>query len=320
MSLFKEKDDLIKSAFQHLEQDSDEDEEEEACEENSLSDSVSTESPTKIAEPSHVSHRHADINKGEINSSQDDPAEEDLEVFCIEDGSSENDCIYLDGTGYTNAPAPTSTLRRQIPPADQIIDLSSDDDIVEETPTKSNQILTQNTSLEDRKYILKLTIAGCYKQYNTTYRASLANALESLLDDLAQKDRKLKLFHNDKEVSLSMSPMVLDLRPGTILRAIDVPLTGDPVESEREEEINMDSDFTDALTIKLQDGNRKHTKDFKILPNEPLSKLKIDYAREFNLNSASSIKLFFDGDEIEDESTAEDVELEDGYAIDVVIA
>lgn len=292
MSLFKEKDDIIKFAFKQFGDDS----ESEECEMDSELDRVSdcqVDGKLNCKEDCEVT--------GEVIDKVDD------EVECVVDCDDDSD-----------EPISVSSTKQ----APDVIDISSDeDDILDVTPQKPSRVLQQhNTSIEDHDFTLKFTMAGKYQKCQTNYGSSFAEALKSILDDLNTKGKSLKLFSKDQEVSLEETPKSLGLRPGSILQAIEVPLHSEPVE--RVEDLLVedgDSPDSNALTIKLQDGNRKHTKDIRIVKSEPLCKLKSVYATTFSLESTENIKLFFDGDEIDDESTAEDLELEDGFAVDVVV-
>lgn len=323
MSLFKEKDDLIKQAFQHFNSD-DEDDEEAAARMDASSISCNSNRSDKPTVDKSTSKADIKIDQHEASvgcsnediisdsSDIDNSCEnQESDISCI-DLDSDDECITVPSAGKKG-----STPRQMH--QDEVISISSDDDH-DDTNAKA-QLSLHNTSIEDYDFTLKLTMAGIYRQYQTTYRASLADTLKPLLDDLKTKDKGLKLFCNDLPISLDKSPSTLALKPGTILHAIEIPLAlGSATnECDKQEDTVEDNDAqSNTLTLKLQDGNRKHTKDFRIKSSEPLCKLKSDYARALNLDASVKIKLLFDGDQIDDESTAEDLDIEDGFALDVL--
>lgn len=305
MSLFKEIDDKLKEHFK------------------SLADSSDDESLCDLDEETHSQEDEAEISHTEKKPKLDE--EQSIgESFLETDENSEKSLV------------PT-----QVSNVECInLDCDDDDDVIKEHPTIDNQIITissddeeqsekqQQTTkelcdspcpkslnvsndLEDHDFNLKLTLSGTYKQFRTTYRTKLSEALKELLDNLRSSGRNLIITSQSTPISLDESPYSLKLSPGTILKAIEVLAQECPQKAE----INPNE-----ISIKLQDGNRKHTKEFKVILNEPILELKKKYAKEFDVNSIDKVKFLFDGDIVEDDSTPEELEIEDGCVIDVLIS
>lgn len=279
MSLFKEKDDFITQALKQ-----------QFGQESESSDSEAElgEQSTN-AEVSPNKRLKLDQSAGSPLKETGPPQEESkVEYVCLEDSSNSN----------------------------QIIEISSSDD--EDTVEAQNISIGSNCvssapeaniSIDggDNEFNLKLIIAGSYQQFPTTYKTKLCQALKCLLDDLRQKGRSLVITHQSEEISLEETPQSLKLTPGIILKAIEVTDT---------EGTNVNPD---AIRLTLQDGNKRHTKEFSVIKTDPFSKLKQSYMEEFKLDQTQRVKFLFDGDIVDDESTPEELEVEDGCVIDVMI-
>lgn len=205
-----------------------------------------------------------------------------------------------------------STLQSNAP---EFIQISSDDDdqceVVEQQSLASNVSSTIDSTssfdLDDLEFNLKLNLAGTYKKFSTTYKTKLRDCLKEFIEELKSKGKDLVVMFKNEEVTLDQSPYSLKLRPASMLTAI---------------EVNSVKTFTpnpNEITIKLQDGNRKHTKEFRIIKDEPMAKLRQKYAQEFKLNPAK-IKFLFDGDLVGDDSTPEELEIEDDCVVDVMVS
>lgn len=298
MSFFQEQDDFIKKAFQtQYNQDSD-DEFEDKIPQNDKLDGNPEKKP-KLADEEKVAHDCVESTyektKISLNVDGDKSLKESPE--CIElDSDSGNQVI------ETNHPS-TSGF-------EDVITISSDSS--SDTELSSFQIEHSLTNLsydqDDYDFNLKLTLNGVYKQFRTTYGTKLSDALKDLLHETRSQGRELVITSQFESVSLDETPRTLKLTPGDILKAIEV--TNHPSSS---------GNNPNLITVKLQDGHRKHTKEFRILKNQPTLELKKSYAKEFNLDNIDKIRLMFDGDVMDDNSTADDLEIEDDCVIDVVV-
>lgn len=92
-----------------------------------------------------------------------------------------------------------------------------------------------------------------------------------------------------------------------------------PARRHDEKEEQEEEEDSDIITLKLQDGNRKHLKEFQISKYQSLKRLKELYAKAFDID-LTRMKLRFDGDPVEDEDTPESLDIEDGCVIDVMIS
>lgn len=72
------------------------------------------------------------------------------------------------------------------------------------------------------------------------------------------------------------------------------------------------------LKLKLQDGHRKHLKEYEISKFARIINLKKMYADDFGID-LNSMKLWFDGDPVDDDETPESLDIEDGCVLDVMI-
>lgn len=302
MSIFKEKDDLICKAFQVFDSDSEEEElsnDKEVVGKTELL--VGLEARKHSAEKKELEDNIENpIRTNDVNCKTDIPEE----VTINEDRQTPNfiECIDIDED------------------SDEVLVISSDDDTslsnfnIQDNICESNQInqlANISQDLDDRHFTLKLTLSGLTMQFKTTYKTSLEVALSELINDLRAQDKDLIITHNCKEIPLSESAYTLNLSSGVILGAIEVstdkktkPTANDPNE----------------ITVKLQDGNRKHTKEFKLNKTDPVSVLKQQYRQVFSLSESEQIKLIFDGDVLEDDSTPEELEIENDCVLDVKFA
>jgi len=312
MSLFKEKDDYITEAFKSI---FDQDSEEECADQTS-----------KLSTP----------EAGAGSSSEDVPSPKKLKLDTTDPvttsietehtvvslGSDSNvvECINLDSDDDDHEINPPSKVSHQCKDPtqdDHIITIESDEessiqgntDTFESSFDQNSDFKPSNISfdLDDRDFNLKIILAGNLKQYRTTYRTKLCDCLQELLMELKSHGKTLVVTFHQAEVSLSGSPCSLKMGSGDILNAIEVPC-----------QPSMDVNVNE-ITVKLQDGNKKHTKEFKIDKHKPLLELKKLYAKQFNLESIDNIKLLFDGDIADDESTADELEIEDGCVLDVKV-
>lgn len=175
-----------------------------------------------------------------------------------------------------------------------------------------------DASFEDYEFKLKIFQYGTYVQYKTTWKTKLKDALKVLIDDLAKSGRCLLLTRSEETQPLSLdeTPQSLNFHSGTILHAIAVSEC-----STTDTKTNLPQKSThdpNILTLKLQDGQRKHLKEFQIGKSEPLRILKEKYAKEFN-HDLDRMKLCFDGDPVRDQDTPEELDIDDDCVLDVLI-
>ena len=96
---------------------------------------------------------------------------------------------------------------------------------------------------------------------------------------------------------------------------IDISSSEDEVEAP---EPDNKSEESSNLKLKLQDGHRKHLKEYEISKFARIINLKKMYADDFGID-LNSMKLWFDGDPVEDDDTPESLDIEDGCVLDVMI-
>lgn len=332
MSLFKEKDDIIVSAFRKF--DSDSDEELESPEDSRKFNSTEV-NEISIDDDEHVKKKIAlDISGDQLESiGQEKNGQETPSIVCIDIDDGSGDEYNLPETRSrssrrsrkrakpkTRSKAKASRISRKKPPT-EVISISSDEEqqptstsYLESYPeieTDSNQKLADlSQDPEDRNFALKLTLCGTFKQFRATYKTRLSDILKDLIEELRSQGKELIVTYEYRAVELTESPHSLNLSSGDKLDAIEVPY-----KSVASKPVNN----PDEITVKVQDGNRKHTKEFRILKNKPIVDLKQQYRKEFNLSDNETIKLMFDGDILDDESTPEELEIEDDCIIDAMV-
>lgn len=302
MSIFKEKDDDFKKILKshlNLDDDSSESEHDEA-----ISQSPKTSNQDEEALEHENNRLVPSPNKRtKIEIKSLDNAEKEVELISC----SPNDEI-VDCTGED----------------DEVITIDSDEDDVKETSLyKTQELATQeeyssidlNVTDTDDYFNLKMTIAGQYKQFKTTYNTPLFETLQELLADLKNQNKSLVLTLRDVPIDLSQSPKSIGLDVGTILRG--TPVLG---ATEDAPSVPMETSLDpDEITLKVQDGNLRHTKEFRIKKDAQFISLKENYARQFNIEDTEKLTLMFDGDEIADNETPESLDIEDGFMIDIKI-
>lgn len=345
MSFFQEKDLFITKAFDDIfncDSDSDED---EVCEitdkpQDNLKKSESEEETiVQSPKPKPIELTIEDDNEeddGVLVCSPEKRLKSTQEIELIGDSpqpesiESQSSCRRSSRTCVRKKAALQEASRRQAPKRNSsqrrnkqqnngdVINLSSDEDCDSSLdPNKSSQNRSSIQDQDDYEFKLKITLAGSYRQYTTTYKTKLIDALKSLLDELNENDECLIIQSPlGQTISLMETPYSLNLSPGDILKAIEIPINNNA----RSKGDNCDTSYNpNEILLKLQDGNRKNTKEFRILKNAPMQRLKERYAKEFNLSSIEHIKFSFDGDVVEDQSTAEELDIEDDCVIDVMI-
>lgn len=162
---------------------------------------------------------------------------------------------------------------------------------------------------EDYEFNLKIRISGMFKQFPTTYKTKLSQALKTINSELGRRGKTLIVISRDgDQIPLDESPQSLGLTPGSILDAFEATDTTTEV-------LTIDAD---DITVKLQDGHRKHLKEYTCDKSEPVLELKKQYAKDFDIDIAS-MKLSFDGDIIDDNATLEELDIDDGCVIDVIV-
>lgn len=344
MSLFKEKDEYLTKAFGiQFNSDSSEDENEE---DNAKESANESEEPKGGVEKEEESDLERTIKKPKIDDSEyieisiDDNVSNTSDECCIVDESNISKDNLPDNVDNTpssptcdkKTPSPAyitldeelacepesenrprtrrqcrlESLNRSKSKKPELINISTDP--VNET------IPPANLSQDDFEYKLKLVISGIYRQFKTTYKTPLNEALREVIDELKASNKKLLITSETSPISLEETPHSLKLTPGSILKAIEVAssLGASKISSTL-------ASNPDEITVKMQDGNRRHLKEFRTNIYEPLINLKQAYARDFNIEPLESIRLFFDGDEVEDEMTPKELDMEDENVIDVVI-
>lgn len=337
MSLFKEKDDIILSAFRAFDSDTEDDVSEETTSQTnnstekfeiSIDEGEPVEKKAKLGV--YGDQLESFSNNGNKNGQQspliecidiDDDSSERVELISEQRKSARNlkkrktRARRTSKTNQTNQPArpPNNT------PIGPPITISSDEDEQPSVPAHQDHSITlesdlkptdMSQDLEDRNFTLKLSLSGAYKQFRTTYKTKLRDTLKDLVSELQSQGKDLIITYNFKTLELNESPHSLNLSSGVILEAIEV-VSGELASSRISN--------PDEITVKVQDGNRKHTKQFRINKKEPIYHLKEIYRKEFKVPDEDSIKLTFDGDLLDDESTPEELDIEDDCIIDVMV-
>lgn len=333
MSLFKEKDDYLTRALKDQFQSDTSDEENE--------DDTLKESASEKEDHNEGLEEQEQLDSGRTIKR---PKTEDCEYISLsnDDASNTSDdcCIVLDGNDITK-----SSLSDVDGPSDNSKIITLDDEHACESDTQSRPrtrrqckaalqsesrkpaFLNESThsinenptpvnmSQDDFEFKLKLIISGTYRQFQTTYKTPLHESLREVIDELRAANKKLIITSETSSIDLDATPSSLKLTPGSILKAIEV--ASNLGTSRLSPQTTLDPN---EITVKLQDGNRRHMKEFRTNIHEPLVKLKQAYARDLKIESLESIKLFFDGDPVDDEMTPEDLDMEDENVIDVIIA
>lgn len=328
MSLFKEKDEYITKLFNQFNESDDD------FEDDDLSDSASgSREVVEEKEPEETERPSKKLKSDDQSNSEPD----NITIISLSDESSSN-ANYLDSfnekdqitrdlspdiicdtpqISIEQLSASDGPCTRSKARAKEVIILSSSDEEISNPGQASKKPVTEapiqidfeSIDLDDYDFNLKLTLAGCYKQFKTTYKTKLRVALDSLISEVKAQGKNLTLCMNNETVSLEETPYSLSLTSATILKAIEIQCP------------SAKSSVCDPniINIKLQDGNRKHTREFKINKHEPIVTLKELYAKEFNIDSTSRIKLMFDGDMVEDSDLPVDLEIEDDCVLDVMV-
>jgi len=296
MSLYKKKEDDLASAFTHLVDDSSSDESTvEVSEDQHPEEEVKSEpvAVTPVPRPCEANNRVVDIS---------DDNDDESDCIILEDEVSQVDPIYRLSTRrkeyFRNA-----TRKKRAPPIITPINQSGGD-------TSFN---------DDYEFNLKITLAGSYRQFRTTYRTKLQDSLQDLIDELKFRGKTLWLTFedDDKLISLEESPHSLNLTPGTILNAIEI--SPEKMSSENKSKpIVVDDVDPDTIKVKLQDGHRKHIKEFTINKDDPIVRLKEFWSQEYGID-ISLIKLCFDGDVLANNTTPEEADIDDGCVLDVLV-
>lgn len=173
-------------------------------------------------------------------------------------------------------------------------------------------------SISDEDYNLHIMLPGdIYRKIPVTYGIRLKDALSELISEAAARDRSLVVTDDDsgERLDLDETPKSLGFTPGKILNVIEVQNLSKE-QSDKEEPDVVDPD---VIRLKLQDGHRKHVREFNINKSDPLMNLKGMWIQEFDLGDAQ-IKLSFDGEIISEDATPEDLDMEAGDVVDVIVS
>lgn len=318
--MFVAKDDYFKSIFQKTaesESDSDEELGEPSVSSSQPEDASQVESNQHDEQQSEIEQViKGECSKNGSNASPCRQVEPDLKELDLQP-----DCINID----TDCDSGSSSLVNLDPSKPQEIIISDDDEDcihLDHQPIQSQaeisvasinsslalaELRRENPDLEDYEYNLKISFLGNIRMFPTKDQTRLRVVLAKLIEELEQQGKELMIMKENTRVSLDETPASLDLSPATILQAITINLTQPaPVQN------------TDGVKVKLQDGHRKHTKEFVIELNAPMSDLKKKYLKSFNLDVNTKLRLDFDGETVDDEATAEELDIDDGCVIDVM--
>ncbi|KAJ8312579.1 hypothetical protein KUTeg_009952 [Tegillarca granosa] len=119
---------------------------------------------------------------------------------------------------------------------------------------------------------------------------------------------QILLIHKDKTVHRTDTPDSLDLDVADILEC-HVVKDSDVIDDHVDE--------FNCLTIYVQSKNSKQKQEYKIDKFKPIEVLLRKYALQNN-EELSKLRLQFDGDELDSLDTPEDLDLEDGFCLDII--
>ena len=292
MSIYGEKERRLKEAFIGLIEDDSSDEEEK---------------PTPIGgTPPAI-----DDKKGLKVQEDHSKTKEVTQIDLLDDD--DDDCVILSDSSNNEVEElkHSSTLH-----ADSLLSVTSGNQSVKNGALRMDP---DGSSIEDEDFRLKIYISGEFTQIDMTYKTKLSTALDKHIADLGKKGKTLALTDrvSGKDISIDESPHSLNLRPCSLLSAIEVSSSSvSHAQVKKVEDISEED--VDAIMVKLQDGHRKHLKEYKINKHHPIVRLKEMWSKDYQLD-ASSITLYFDGDPMSDDATPEDCDIDDGCVIDVMI-
>lgn len=315
MSIFKEKDDLFASMFQGDSDDSDSNDKRSGCKSSSQIESAKLDDDDDDDENGD----HSKMKKQKLSITPDIGQVSDLK---LDSTNSTLDESKVDGqTGRIDAAKCQNELvtiddDETVIYSNNVIEiLSSDDEEPTTSHDKFNSTLesepTPIRDLSQREINLKLTIGGKYYQYESTYQQTFAKTFEPIINDLKRQNKCLILTVEDKHISLQDSPQSVNLHAGSIIKGFDV--------AEKNEDPVAQPRSSNEVLLKIQDGNRKHTRQYLIQKTEAMSKLKELYGKDIGIEDIGQIRLCFDGDIVDDDQTPEELDMEDDCVVDALI-
>ncbi|OWF44280.1 NFATC2-interacting protein-like [Mizuhopecten yessoensis] len=169
------------------------------------------------------------------------------------------------------------------------------------------------TDTEDDVLMLKV------KHGTDTYRLPVMenDFFKQILTNLSQRlevaESQILLIHNDVTISPGDTPRSLGLTTADI---IDCHIN-------REEWTAPATDFNDSLddinriTLYIQIRNDRHKMEFKLDKTSPLDGLIHQYATKTG-KDPSNLRLMFDGESVDLRDSADNLEIEDGYTLDLI--
>ncbi|XP_014678802.1 PREDICTED: NFATC2-interacting protein-like isoform X1 [Priapulus caudatus] len=122
------------------------------------------------------------------------------------------------------------------------------------------------------------------------------------------------LTHQDITIPTHATPSTLKLSIADIIEC----LIADPCEETTSNEVVVPLNTRDQLTVKVQSNDKRGTTEFQICMWEPISKLMLDYAKSRGI-TLKWMRFEFDGEEMFGSETPNDLEMESGDCIDVVL-
>lgn len=294
MSMFKDKDAHLTNTFNQLISDSEDDQSEEEVGKSKLDNTTTSDKDyANESECYDVTSSDKAVKKPKLGSEGEEC------ITLTNDADSNEECIIIDDNDIAD--------KKQDSLEDQ---LNSTSDSI--TPNISH-------SQEDFDFTLHVNLTGTHRQFETTYNTPICDTLRDVLKELKSSNKTLIVTFRNSNISIPLdaTPRALNLKQGTILDAIEVSSSLGPSKISSTDTSSPDPD---EIKVKLQDGNLRHQREFRTNIHDPLIKLKEAYAKDLNIDPAENIKLYFDGDPIEDEMTPEELGMEDGDAIDVRIS
>lgn len=327
MSIFKEKDDLLTKAFQNLDdEDSDDysDTERETESKHRHEDSLLNESPTIKKLKLDPKNSIEEEDEKQKDNSPPEPTE------------SQHECINLD-SGDSSSFQDSSEIVISSSNDNDDCDETTDCEDAEDEQNDSSNVITENNNnnisslnqsglnisqdYDDRQYKIRFRHFGNYSTVATTYKTKLSVAFGDVLNKLQAKGRTLVFGKTPKgqKITFDDSPYSLGLAPGDILDAIEIAIDAEYTPQATKTNVTHTTDDPNSLKATLQDGNRKNTKELRIMKDQRFLELKENYAKLVNVD-ADRISFSFDGELIDDDSTPNDLDIDDEFVIDVVVA
>lgn len=176
----------------------------------------------------------------------------------------------------------------------------------------SDVVCVEDEEEEDNRLTLKI------KHGTNTYRFPIMkndffkNIMSALSARLSVSENQILLIHNDETVRSEDTPKSLGLTTADIISC--------HVNREEWTETPADDSLESVyhITLYIQSENHRNKMEFKVDKTLPLDGLMRKYATKTD-NDPSKLRLVFDGENLDLRDSADDLELEDGFTLDLVM-